>query len=77
MNGPLRAWANEHHRSFSDLPVTAAQIAGLIQLADEGKVSFNIASTKLFEAMLQAPDQTAEALATSLNLCLLYTSRCV
>ena len=68
MNGPLRAWANEHHRSFSDLPVTAAQIAGLIQLADEGKVSFNIASTKLFEAMLQAPDQTAETLATSLNL---------
>lgn len=67
INGPLRAWCNETGRQFGDLPMHPDQLAGLIRLTDDGKVSFNIASTKLFAAMLQSP-MDAEALAIRLNL---------
>ena len=47
---------------------TRAKIAALIQLVDEGKVNFSIASTKILMALLISPQKDPLQIATELNL---------
>ncbi|MCG2614459.1 Asp-tRNA(Asn)/Glu-tRNA(Gln) amidotransferase subunit GatB [Terrimonas sp. NA20] len=55
MLGPVKSWMNEHNRSIAEFPIQPAQLATLIQLTDEGKLSFSVASTKLFSYLLANP----------------------
>jgi len=53
--GPVRSWQNEHNKSISDFPLSPSQLASLIRLTDEGKLSFSVASTRLFSYLLAHP----------------------
>lgn len=66
--GPVKSYLNENNIELDVFPLPAAKIAELIQLVDDGKVNFSIASTRIFSALLNAPDKNALQLATELNL---------
>ncbi len=66
--GTVRSYMNEHHLTIDTLPLTPAQLAGLIRLIDEGKVNNTVASQKIFPALLQDINATAEQVATEQNL---------
>ncbi|ANH83380.1 aspartyl/glutamyl-tRNA amidotransferase subunit B [Niabella ginsenosidivorans] len=68
MLGPVKNWLNEHNTPISCFPIKPDQIAGLVDVVGSGKVSFSIASTKLFQLLLQHPDETPLALAEKNNL---------
>ena len=61
--GDVKSYLNEKALNISEFPVSAKRMAELISLIDDGKVSNNLASQKLFPAMLEndlAPAQIAE-----------------
>lgn len=65
MLGPLRQQLNETGNGFDRLNISPATMAALIQLVEEGKVNFSVASSKLLPALLlqdQDPQQLAEAM---------------
>ncbi len=68
MMGPVRSHLNENNQEFSQFILPAAKIAELIQLVDNGKVNFGVASGKVFHALLQTPEKNALQVATELNL---------
>ncbi|MBO9657241.1 MAG: Asp-tRNA(Asn)/Glu-tRNA(Gln) amidotransferase subunit GatB [Chitinophagaceae bacterium] len=55
MLGPVKSWMNEHNSSLPEFPLKPAQLAGLVKLTDEGKLSFSVASTRLFSYLLANP----------------------
>lgn len=62
--GDVKSYLNEKAITIGEFPITAKRIAELIELIDSGKVSNNLASQKLFPAMLiddQSPQTIAEA----------------
>jgi aspartyl-tRNA(Asn)/glutamyl-tRNA(Gln) amidotransferase subunit B len=66
--GPVKSYLNESGLSASDFPVQPAKIAELIDLVDAGKVSFTVASQRLFAELLKNPGSSALELAQRLNL---------
>ncbi|RYY48088.1 MAG: Asp-tRNA(Asn)/Glu-tRNA(Gln) amidotransferase subunit GatB [Chitinophagaceae bacterium] len=68
MLGPVRATCNEQKWEIADLPLTAEQLAALINFTETGKVSFNIATSRLFPAMISNGYQDPEMLAETMNL---------
>lgn len=66
--GPLKNYSTEKEISILQLPLSPAKIAELIDFTEEGKVHVNVAGTKLLNAMIEEPSQTAEAMASKLNL---------
>ncbi|AHF16064.1 Asp-tRNA(Asn)/Glu-tRNA(Gln) amidotransferase subunit GatB [Niabella soli] len=68
MLGPVKTWLNENSAAIAAFPLKPAQIAALIDTVDSGKVSFSIASTKLFHLLLQEPGETPIVLAEKNNL---------
>jgi aspartyl-tRNA(Asn)/glutamyl-tRNA(Gln) amidotransferase subunit B len=68
MLGPVKTWLNEHNQEITGFPIAAAQLAKLIQLVDDGKLSFSMASSRLFSELLKAPDKDPEEIATENNL---------
>jgi aspartyl-tRNA(Asn)/glutamyl-tRNA(Gln) amidotransferase subunit B len=65
--GPIKSWLNEKEMELAQLPLKPLQLAEIISLVDDGKLSNTMAVQKLFPAMLQSK-QTAIALAQELNL---------
>ena len=68
MLGPVKAWCNEQNVPIDSFPLKPAQLAVLIAFTESGQVSFNIASTRLLNAMIQAPTEDPATLAAALNL---------
>lgn len=68
MLGPLKSWLNERSKELEQVPIEPVQLAGLIVLVEDGKVSYTTAAQKLFPALLEQPKQTALQLAQQLNL---------
>lgn len=66
--GPVKSHLNENNVEISGLSLAPAKIAELVQLVEEGKTNFSIASTKIFDHLLQHPEKTALQVATELNL---------
>ncbi len=66
---PIKSYLNANSIELIAFPLTPKKIAELIQLVDGGKVSYTVASTKIFNALLSG-DTTKDALqvATELNL---------
>lgn len=62
--GSVKSYLNEKAIGIHEFPISAARIAGLIELIDSGKVSNNLASQKLFPAMLESTDD-AEKIAVA------------
>ena len=68
MLGPVKSWLNEHNKTIGELPIPVAQLAKLIGLTDQGKISFSVASTRLFSYLLSNPDADPLKAAEQQNL---------
>ena len=66
--GPVKSYLNEKGIEISDFPLPPKNIRALVQLVDDGKVNFSIASSKIFYALLASPEKTPLQIATELNL---------
>ncbi len=66
--GPVKSVMNEEGIEISELKLTPAALASIIQLVEEGKVSHTIATQKLLPAMLKNNGVSALELAQQLNL---------
>jgi aspartyl-tRNA(Asn)/glutamyl-tRNA(Gln) amidotransferase subunit B len=66
--GPVKSVLNEEGKEISNLSIKPAQLVSIIQLVEEGKVSYTMAAQKLFPAMLQSNGTSALELAQQLNL---------
>jgi aspartyl-tRNA(Asn)/glutamyl-tRNA(Gln) amidotransferase subunit B len=62
--GPVKSYLNEHNK----LPLNPSVIAALIAMIDEGKVSFTVASQRIFTELLTNPAESPLQIATRLNL---------
>jgi aspartyl-tRNA(Asn)/glutamyl-tRNA(Gln) amidotransferase subunit B len=68
MLGPVKSWLNENNKEITEFPVPAVQMARLIQLVETGKLSFTMASSKLFPELVLQPAASPEAIATEKNM---------
>ncbi|HTB52132.1 MAG TPA: Asp-tRNA(Asn)/Glu-tRNA(Gln) amidotransferase subunit GatB [Ferruginibacter sp.] len=66
--GPVKSYTNEKSIELASFPLSAKQIAQLVQLVDDGKVNFGIASSRIFNALIEAPEKEPLQIATELNL---------
>jgi aspartyl-tRNA(Asn)/glutamyl-tRNA(Gln) amidotransferase subunit B len=66
--GPVKSWLNENAMHISQLSFGGKRLAELIALVDSGKVSFSVASQKIFPQMVQHKDLSALAIAERDNL---------
>ena len=66
--GPVKSYLNENALHVSQLPVTADKLSQLIALIDSGKVSFAMASQRIFPIMAKEVDKTPLQIAEENNL---------
>lgn len=66
--GPVKSWLNDNGKEISEFPLQPEHIVSLISLIDQGKVSFSIASTRIFPLLLVDPAKKADSIAIEHNL---------
>ncbi len=66
--GPIKSYLNDHTIELNQFALFPEKLAELIHLVEEGKVNFSTASTRILNAMILSPKQTALEIATGLNL---------
>lgn len=66
--GAVKNYMNQQAVELKDFPLKAAQIAEIIKLIDDGKLSNSAASQVLFPEFCNKPESKAAALAQELNL---------
>lgn len=66
--GPVKSHLNDNKLSLKEFPLEPGQLAELIALIDQGKISFTSASQQLFPAWLQEPKRKAIEIAEQQNL---------
>jgi aspartyl-tRNA(Asn)/glutamyl-tRNA(Gln) amidotransferase subunit B len=66
--GPVKAYLNELNLTIQEFPLTPAALASLVDLVEQGQISFSSASQKLYPALLAHPSQDPFELAESMNL---------
>ncbi len=68
VNGPIRNYCNENNIDIKNFPLSTEAIANLIKFSESGKIHFNVASSRLMEAMIKEKNDSPEVLALSMNL---------
>jgi aspartyl-tRNA(Asn)/glutamyl-tRNA(Gln) amidotransferase subunit B len=68
MMGAVKNYLNEQAISIEQFPLKPEQIASLISLVDEGKVSNSVAAQTIFPALIAGKNKSPLALAEELNL---------
>ncbi len=66
--GPVKSYLNENNLSIEDFSVDPKSISKLIDLVDEGAVSFGIAASKIFPVIIQSPGSDPYQVAKDLNV---------
>ena len=66
--GPVKQYLNELSLSVEEFPISTSVLAELISLIDSGKISFSVASQRVFPELLKSPHKTALEVAQQLNL---------
>lgn len=66
--GPVKSFLNENNLDIKEFSLSTEQLAKLITLIDQGKISFSAASQILFPEMLNNPQKAPEDIAVELNL---------
>jgi aspartyl-tRNA(Asn)/glutamyl-tRNA(Gln) amidotransferase subunit B len=66
--GPVKSYLNELMLSADEFPIPPAFLADLIALVDSGKISFSVASQRVFPALLKSPNKSPLEVAQQLNL---------
>ena len=64
----IRGFLNERALNLQDFPLAATQIAEIIQLIQGGSINHSIASQKLFPALIESPELSAQEIVNKLNL---------
>jgi len=67
MLGPVRSWLNENSKEIEQFPIEPKKMAKLLQLVTTGKLSFSIASSKLFHELLVNGDKEPETIVKENN----------
>lgn len=68
MMGAVKNYLNENAITIAQFPVPTAQMAALIQLVDDGKVSSTVASQTIFPALITEKNKSPLQIAEELNL---------
>ncbi len=66
--GPVKSWLNENQQEIELFPISANQMASLIEIVQSGKVNFSMAATRLLPAMLASPADNVAGLAAQLGI---------
>lgn len=66
--GPVKSHLNDSNAGYGSFSLLPVKLAALIQMVDDGKLSFGMASSKLFPALLDQPEKEPATLAAELNL---------
>jgi len=75
--GPVKSYLNDNNINYKLFSLPAVKLAALINLVDEGKLSFGTASTKILQALLNSPDKQPLQVAEEMNLLLESNSNAV
>ena len=66
--GPVKSGLNEKGQDWKDFPVAPAALARLMQLVEEGRLSFSIAAERIFPVLVEQPSREPLDIAIALNL---------
>lgn len=66
--GPVKTYLNEFNRSAVDFPLTPEKLAELIALVEDGKISYTVASQRVFPELLKDPKVSPLEVAQRLNV---------
>jgi aspartyl-tRNA(Asn)/glutamyl-tRNA(Gln) amidotransferase subunit B len=66
--GPVKSYLNDLSLSADEFPLTPGIIAEIISLIDQGKISYTIASQRVFPELLKSPGKSALEVAQQLNV---------
>jgi aspartyl-tRNA(Asn)/glutamyl-tRNA(Gln) amidotransferase subunit B len=68
MLGPIKSWLNEENKSIDEFPIALVKLIQLIKLVEDNKLSFSVASSKIFPVLIK--DANADPLdeAAKMNL---------
>ena len=66
--GPVKSFLNENNSEIEAFPISSESMAGLVDLVEEGKVSFGIACSRIFPVLLDSGEKEPFAIAKELNL---------
>lgn len=66
--GPVKSFLNEKNLEIQKLAIGAPVIAKLVDIIEEGKVSFGIAAEKIFPELVLSPEKDPFQVAKELNL---------
>ena len=66
--GPVKSFLNENNLEIENFPVNAIAMAKLADITEEGKVSFGIATSKIFPVLINSPEEEPLMVAKKLNL---------
>jgi aspartyl-tRNA(Asn)/glutamyl-tRNA(Gln) amidotransferase subunit B len=67
MIGPVKSYLNEQALDMNEFPLAPEKIAGLTALVESGRVSYS-AAQKIFNVLVEKPEQDVESIAQELNL---------
>lgn len=68
MMGEVKSYLNQLGVEIEDFPISPEQLANLIKLIDDGKVSTSVANQRIFPELIQHPSEAPLSIATRLNL---------
>ncbi len=68
INGPLRQYSKDEKLSFAQIALQPLQLAGLMQLVEDGKVNFSVASQRILPVLIGNAALTPVEAATAMNL---------
>ncbi|HLU86659.1 MAG TPA: Asp-tRNA(Asn)/Glu-tRNA(Gln) amidotransferase subunit GatB, partial [Taishania sp.] len=66
--GDVKSYLNQRGLEIGDFPVEPKQIAALIKLIEDGKISTSIASQKVFPVLVENPTEAPLSIAERLNV---------
>jgi aspartyl-tRNA(Asn)/glutamyl-tRNA(Gln) amidotransferase subunit B len=65
--GPIKSWLNENNADIDQFPLEPKTIGAIINLVEDGKLSFSVASTKLLHELIKNPDADPVKIAEEKN----------
>ena len=66
--GPVKSFLNEKNISVGEFSIPPRKLSELIQLVEDGKTNFSIASSRIFPELVMHPGKDPLSIATDMNL---------
>jgi aspartyl-tRNA(Asn)/glutamyl-tRNA(Gln) amidotransferase subunit B len=66
--GPIKSYLNENNLEIENFSISPKKMADLINIVEEGKVSFGIAASKIFPVLIQSAEKDPLQIAKEFNL---------